>query len=94
MVRLYERLAGLNAMVGVLALVLGLAMAPSTAQAAAPPNDPGCGGSCNVQWSLALNACQITNACTGSTCVCLYTTYRDLLTGEVTDCYNGYCGKS
>ena len=47
MLRLYERLAGLNALLAVLMMVLGLAMVP-TAHASDPGPQPDCEGSCDA----------------------------------------------
>ena len=57
MTSLYERLAGLNAIVGTLALAIGLIAVPQTAKAAFPTPSGGCTSSCAVTGVYPLGGC-------------------------------------
>lgn len=94
MTRLYERLAGLNALVGVLALVVGLAAVPQVSRGAVAPNPvPGCTGVCTVGCSGLTRRCSdlINSACVGiEPCYCTGSQYNDS-NGDCIGCGPGSC---
>ena len=87
MTRFYERLAGLNALVGVLALVVGLAAVPQNASGAIAvpvPTKP-CEGGCSVWWNVLSYKCELLLPCLGS-CGCKTSNLIDEQTGLIINC--------
>ena len=86
MTKLYERLAGLNAFVGVMAMVIGLAAVPQAVAAVAPATDctPSCSG-CALEAPCGSSS----GSCTGNDCTggCFCSTKVEALTNK-TLCYN------
>lgn len=82
MTKLYERLAGLNAFVGVLALVIGLAAVPE-AKAVTVIRATDCAPSCSG-CSLVAPCGSSVGTCTGSDCTsgCICIEDTDTLTGQ------------
>ncbi|QJW98787.1 hypothetical protein [Frigoriglobus tundricola] len=63
MIRICERLVGVNVLVGLVALVLGLAAVPQTVTAAPAP--PPCTGTCKAVFGGGL--CAVTSMCMNCT---------------------------
>ena len=93
MTKLYERLAGFNALVGVMALVIGLAAVPQSVSASdVDTYAPSCTGSCSLSCSIITNRCStiLMATCTSGCRTCHGIQMQDS-SGQCQSCLSAGC---
>lgn len=91
MTKLYERLAGFNALVGLLTLVIGLAAVPQTAVGIIP-RVPDCQGLCSVSCGFLSNQCNMLNFSTcNNDCTTCFSVQINNTAGICQSCMSATC---